>query len=160
MATATSALGSPSTRATLPVAACVVGTALIGVAYVLASTRSAPIVEAWLMVLGVTVLAVGFLALGIRRRGARRGVFRVALAFAAAACLTGFGIALWLPADESATSRLVLGFPIRAALVLYVVGVLPLFILPAIYAFTFDADTLTDADLAKLRAGRPAPTIE
>lgn len=67
--------------------------------------------------------------------------------------ITGFGLALWLPA-ESAGTALWLGLPPRAALVAYIVGILPSLVLPVAYAATFERLTLDDDDLARIRAAR------
>ena len=65
----------------------------------------------------------------------------------------GFLLALLLPPD-TVNGPYWLGLPRRAAVVLYGVGLLPLFVLPLAYAFTFDALTLSDEDLARVRAAR------
>ena len=53
-----------------------------------------------------------------------------------------------------------LGLPPRAAVVLYVIGFLPVLVLPLAYALTFDALTLSEADLARARAARTAPPAQ
>jgi hypothetical protein len=67
--------------------------------------------------------------------------------------LIGFGAALVMPA-ETRDSTLWLGLPPRAAVVLYGIGVLPLFVLPIAYALTFESLTLSDADLERVRNAR------
>jgi hypothetical protein len=106
------------------------------------------------MVAGLAMLAVGCMALGAARAGRRSRLFIAALGLTALAIVAGFGLALALPASEAADSTLLLGFPVRAALVLYLVGVLPLLTLPLVYAATFDLLTLTGADLERVRAAR------
>ena len=44
-----------------------------------------------------------------------------------------------------------LGLPRRAAILIYGIGLLPVFLLPIAYAMTFDRVTLSDADLASFR---------
>jgi len=48
----------------------------------------------------------------------------------------------------------VLGFPLRAAIVIYGVGLVPLVMLPVVYAMTFDEMTLSEDDLARVREVR------
>jgi hypothetical protein len=62
-----------------------------------------------------------------------------------------FGAALLLPPDEGPGAALLLGLPLRTAIVLYGVGIVPLLFLPLAYAASFDADTLTDEDLDRVR---------
>ncbi len=58
----------------------------------------------------------------------------------------------WCSPAEGAGARLLLGLPLRAALVLYGVGLLPIVVLPFAYAVTFDDMTLSEEDLARVRA--------
>ena len=44
-----------------------------------------------------------------------------------------------------------LGLPVRTAIVLYGIGLVPLVFLPFAYAVSFDADTLSAADIARVR---------
>jgi hypothetical protein len=67
----------------------------------------------------------------------------------------GFLCALALPV-EPADAPLVAGLPLRAAIILLGVGVLPLFLLPLVYAATFDAVTLDEGDLERVRQARRA----
>lgn len=94
-------------------------------------------VGAWLMALGLAVLMPATMALGAPRTGRRGRVVRIALWCTFVVLLVSFGAALALPPDDPA-APLVLGFPLRAAIVLYGAGVVPLFALPLVYAWTFD----------------------
>lgn len=124
----------------------------IGVAYASAFTPGgAPAWAAWLMAMGTALLMVATTALGAVRAG-RLGRIWFALAFILVTVGGGFWWALALPAGESADAPLWLGLPHRAAVVLFGVGLLPLFIVPLAYAFTFDERTLSEADLARVRA--------
>lgn len=49
-----------------------------------------------------------------------------------------------------------LGLPRRAAIVLYGAGLLPMFVLPWVYALTFDRWTLRPGDVERVRAARVA----
>ena len=66
-------------------------------------------------------------------------------------CAGAFVVALALPAREGVGGPLLLGLPLRTAIVVYGVGVLPIFVLPFAYALTFDASTLSDDDLRRVR---------
>lgn len=111
----------------------------------------------WLFVAGTDTIVVAFMALGAARPG--RGVGRLALPFALTALVIagGFGALLLLPPADPADPTLWLGLPPRAAIVLYVVGFLPVLVLPLSYALTFEELTLSDADLARVRAARRDP---
>jgi hypothetical protein len=66
-----------------------------------------------------------------------------------------FALALALPEGPGGGTvgePLLLGLPRRAAVVVYGVGLLPVFVLPIVYALTFDAQTLRAEDLERVRA--------
>ena len=92
---------------------------------------------AWLLSIGLAVLMPATMALGAPRRGPRARVVRVALWGTFVVLFGAFAAALALPAAEGPDSRLFLGLPLRAAIVLYGAGVLPLVVLPLVYAWTF-----------------------
>ncbi len=122
------------------------GTAGIAGAYALAFAspgvaRHGPLV----MAIAMPVCLLGALMLGaapIRRSVDRAGeslrttVIAVAATLVLVLVASGFLLALYLP-EETAASRLWLGLPARAAIILYGVGIAPLFILPLVYAATF-----------------------
>jgi hypothetical protein len=93
----------------------------------------------------------GAMALGASRPGRRLG--SLAFVFGAAYLLIagGFSAALLMPAEEP-TARLWLGLPVRAAILIYGIGLLPVVLLPFAYAATFDRVTLSEQDLAEFRA--------
>ena len=66
--------------------------------------------------------------------------------------IIGFGAPLLLPATEGPLSKLWLGLPARAAIVIYGVGLLPIIVLPVAYALTFETQTLSAQDVARVRA--------
>ena len=104
----------------------------------------------WCMVVGLATMVVSMMALGVVRRGQGVGRLALPLAFTFVVIVAGFGAALLLP-DEGAGARILLGLPLRAAIVLYGVGLLPIVVLPFAYAATFDAMTLSEEDLARVR---------
>lgn len=136
----------------IAVLATFLGTAGIAVAYALAFAspgvaRHGPLV----MAIAMPVCLLGALMLGaapIRRSvgraaGSSRTTFiAVAATLVLVLVASGFLFALYLP-QETVASRLWLGLPLRAAIILYGVGIAPLFILPLVYAVTF-AERETD----------------
>lgn len=135
----------------LAVAALFTGTLLIGAAYASAfADGGAPPWGAWCMALGVAVMMVAAMLLGAARPGVRLGGLWAVFALTFALIAGCFAAALLLPPDTAA-SALVLGLPRRAAILLYGVGLLPIFLLPVAYAVTFDRVTLSEADLARVR---------
>jgi hypothetical protein len=108
----------------------------------------------WSMVVGIALLFTGTMALGAARPGRRLGPMVWALAFAFVVLVGCFGAALALPGGEGPGSRLLLGLPLRAALVVYGIGWLPVLVLPVVYARTFRNLTLDESDLERIRAAR------
>lgn len=127
---------------------------LIAAAYVGALVADAvPAWAPWALMIGTSTIMLAMMVLGASRRGA--GIGRLVVPFAAmfAVMVVGFGAALVMPSDV-AGSPLWLGLPRRAAVVLYGVGVLPLFVLPIAYALTFESMTLSEADLERIRKAK------
>lgn len=135
----------------LAIAATMFATCCIAVAYASAFVPGGPRWGAWCMVLGLATMIVALMALGATRRRGRIGRLAIPFAFTFLVIVGCFGSALALPAD-GASARLILGLPVRAALVIYGVGLLPMLVLPLAYALTFDALTLSESDLAQVRA--------
>jgi len=135
-------------------AALVTSTLLIAVAYASAFVVGGAGWGAWCMVAGVAGISVSTIALGAHRHGRRNPIVTVALLATGVSLVAGFSLALLLP-DAGPAEAVVLGFPVRASSVIYLVGVLPLFVLPLVYAWTFDELTLGDEDIERVRrAGR------
>lgn len=140
---------------------------LIAVAYGAAFLPGgAPPWAPFLLAGGTAGTMTGAMALGASRPGRRLG--SLAFVFGAAYLIIagGFTAALLLPA-EAPTARLWLGLPVRAAILIYGIGLLPVVLLPVAYAATFDRVTLSDQDLADFRAriaavrgAEPAPVAE
>ena len=132
-----------------PITALIVATVGIALAYMAAwagiGGRAVPLT----LILCIATMHVAMMALGAGRRDAKvlawpfAGVWLVLVA--------GFAAALALPAESIAQPALFLGLPRRAAIVVYGVGLLPLFALPLAYAWAFDRSTLTESDLIALR---------
>ena len=130
----------------------VVGVVAIAIGYAAAFLRGGPPVWApWLLALGIPVALGAIMILGAARGRAGVGQLKYPFAFVVAVLAIGFCAALALPATESPLSRLWLGLPARAAIVIYGIGLLPIIVLPVAYALTFDTQTLNAEDVARVR---------
>ncbi len=110
-----------------------VGTVALGLAYVLTMAGVDGQFAAWCMVGGIVGLTFGTVSLGALGRAALATRITAALCVAA-----GFGFALLSPFP---TNR-VLGVPLASVVMLVLVGLVPLVVLPAIFAA---ADRSADA---------------
>lgn len=138
----------------LALRALIVGVIGIAIAYATAFF-SEPVARLgpWIMAVLMPITMFAMMVLGAVRAG--RGIGPLAIPFVVVFVLVagGFVFALWLP-PEAVDTPLWLGLPPRAAVILFGVGLLPLFMLPIVYALTFDAFTLNDEDIARVRAAR------
>ena len=128
-------------------------TAVTGAAYACsfgppAAARIAP----WLLAIGANALILSLMALGALRRDRLPRVLAWVFGGLFVLCAGAFLLALALPAREGAGGPMLLGLPLRTAIVIYGVGVLPMFVLPFAYAFTFESLNLTEEDLDRVRA--------
>ena len=89
--------------------------------------------------------------LGAARGRSGVGPLKFPFAFVVAVLIIGFGAALALPATEGPLSKLWLGLPARAAIVIYGIGLLPIIVLPVAYALTFETQTLNAEDVEQVR---------
>jgi hypothetical protein len=128
------------------------GALAISLAYAAAFLPRATPVAPWLMVTGIALLVGSLCLVGTRRRGRSRPLaLRIGLILLALVLLGGFGAALALP-PEGAAAPFLLGLPRRAALLVYGIGILPALFLPLVYALSFGAVVLTEAELNELRS--------
>jgi hypothetical protein len=128
------------------------GTLAIAAAYASAFLPGDPPVWAgWAMGMGIPCCLLSVMVLGAVRGREPIGKLKYAFGFSAVVLTAGFALALGLPANEAAGVPLYLGLPLRAAVVLYGIGLLPIVVLPIAYAMTFDAQTLDPADLERVR---------
>ncbi|MDB4907462.1 MAG: hypothetical protein JWO05_2246 [Gemmatimonadetes bacterium] len=125
----------------------------VGLAYLLAFAAPGLTgsLGAWCMIFGIAGAVVGLMMLGASRDDRSLRPLLLPLAFTFAVLMLGFGMGLVLPA-AGAAERLLFGLPLRAAIIVYGIGLLPILVLPFAYARTFDALTLSDEDLARVRA--------
>lgn len=129
-----------------------VATCAIAVAYTSAfMPGGTPVWAPWLLAFGIPGALGGIMVLGAAR--GQGGVGRLALpfAFVIVTLTVGFCLALGLPANEGPGSTLWLGLPLRAAVVVYGIGLLPVVVLPVAYALTFGTQTLTVEDVERVR---------
>jgi hypothetical protein len=125
----------------------------IAVAYAAAfQAAGAPRWAPWFLAVGIPVALGAIMVLGAARGDRGVGPLSVPFAFVVATLVIGFAAALALPAGEGPLSKLWLGLPTRAAIVIYGVGLLPIFILPIAYALTFETQTLSADDVERVRA--------
>ena len=135
----------------------VAGILMIAVAYVTAFLPGgAPGWATWSYMIGTSTSMLAMMVVGAARGSA--GIGRLVWPFALiyAVLIVGFGAVLLMPAETGAGTALWLGLPPRAAIILYGIGILPLFLLPVAYALTFESMTLGEEDLARLAAIRAA----
>jgi hypothetical protein len=118
-----------------------------------------PAWAAWALGTGSSLVMVASMALGAVRPGQGVGRLKWAFAFVFVVLAGGFAAVMLLPA-EAPGAPLYFGLPLRAAIILIGIGLLPLLVLPVAYALTFDEMTLSEDDLARVRAAalalRPA----
>ena len=134
-------------RLTLTVATCA-----MAVGYASAfSAGGTPAWAPWLLAFGIPGALGGIMVLGAARH--RKGVGSLALpfAFVIITLTVGFCLALGLPANEGPDSTLWLGLPLRAAVVVYGIGLVPVVVLPVAYALTFGTQTLSAEDVERVR---------
>ena len=131
----------------------VVAILLIATAYVAAclSPTAIPSWASWLLAIGASGTILSLMALGAMRRDRLPRSLVLVFVGLFVLCAGAFLLALALPPAEGAGGRLLLGLPLRTAIVLYGVGVLPVAILPFAYALTFESSTLSEDDLRRVR---------
>ena len=142
--------GDRTRRAAL--GALIVGIIAIAVGYAVALLpRGIHAWAPWLLALGIPVALGAIMILGAARGRMGIGPLKYPFAFVVAVLAVGFGTALALPATESSLSKLWLGLPARAAIVIYGIGLLPIIVLPVAYALTFETQTLNAEDVERVR---------
>jgi hypothetical protein len=129
----------------------IVSILLIAGGYLSAFTPGgAPSWAPWLLALGIPGALGSIMALGAARGRAGIGKLKAPFAFVFIVLTAGFCMALGLP-DETAASTLWLGLPLRAAIIIYGIGLMPIVVLPVAYALTFDTQTLSQSDIDRVR---------
>ena len=143
---------SADTTRRAALAALIVGILAIAAGYAAAFLPGGPPSWApWLLALGIPIALGAIMILGAARGQRGIGQLKYPFAFVVMILAIGFCAALALPATESPLSKLWLGLPARAAIVIYGIGLLPIIILPVAYALTFETQTLNADDVARVR---------
>jgi len=115
------------------------------------SRNGTPTWAPWLLAAGIPVALGAIMILGAVRGAGGIGRLKIPFAFVILILAIGFGAALALPASEGPLSRLWLGLPARAAVVIYGVGLLPIIVLPVAYAMTLGPMTHASGDVERVR---------
>jgi len=146
----------------LALGALLLAIAAIAIGYAGAFNKSGtPTWAPWFLALGVPVALGAIMILGAARGNRGIGALTFPFAFVVLVLAAGFAAALALPGADGPLSRLWLGLPARAAIVIYGIGLLPIIILPVAYAMTFEEMTLSSQDLERVRAiGRENELLE
>ncbi len=111
-----------------------------------------PAWAAWTLAIGANGIIMTLMAIGAVRHDRLPRSLAWTFVGLFVLCAGAFVIALALPANEGANGPLLLGLPLRTAIVLYSVGVVPIAVLPLAYALTFESSTLNADDLTRVRA--------
>lgn len=123
----------------------------IAVAYAIAFLPGeAPGWAPWLLLLGTVTSLLSVAALGAASGDG--GIGRLGIAFGLTFILVAGGLAvLLLLPDPEPGSRLTLGLPVGAAVLVYGVGILPLLVIPLAYAWTFNELGFRPGELEAVR---------
>jgi hypothetical protein len=122
---------------------------VIGLGYLSAfMPGGSPRYAAYAFAIATAAVMTAISVLGAARRGRPLGRLKWVFAFAFVVLGGGFCAAL---SRLGASTDLWLGLPRGAAIILYIVGLLPMAVLPLAYALTFEATTMSDDELAELR---------
>lgn len=117
------------------------GALAIGIAYAAAvGAGAAPEWTPWFVAFGGASCAVGLFVVGAAARGPIRPLIGWLLAALCVLIFAAFGAALSMRVPAGATETIVLGLPLRLAIVFYGVGLLPLVVLPVVFAMTIGKD--------------------
>jgi hypothetical protein len=115
------------------------GTIAIAIAYgATILSGSTPDWAPWCVAFGASATSVGLFVLGAASRGPISVAVGWMLVTLFVVLVCSFGVALALPANEGAGGQLILGLPMRLAIVFYGVGFVPLLGLPVAFALTFE----------------------
>jgi hypothetical protein len=129
-----------------------VSTVAIAIAYAVAlTTGGASPLSSWIAAFAIPSSLTAIMILGAVRGDRGIGRLKIPFLFVALILIAGFVAALALPPAENAGSKLVLGLPLRAAIVVYGIGLLPIVVLPVAYALTFETQTLSTEDVERVR---------
>ena len=115
------------------------GTVAIGVAYLAAIVQhSAPAWAPWPLAYGSVATSVGLFVIGSATRGPVPRTIAGLLAALFLVLVVSFGAALAMAPNEGPGGPLMLGLPVRLAIVFYGVGFVPLFVLPLAFGLSYE----------------------
>jgi hypothetical protein len=120
------------------------GCATIAAAYGTTFTPARTTIAPWLMAMGLALASSASVALGALRGKRTPRVLWWTVVFVAVELAGGFGFVLFGLQADPRTSPVVLGLPIHTAVLVYGVGLVPMVLLPLVYALTFDTSTTPD----------------
>ncbi|HZJ00712.1 MAG TPA: hypothetical protein VFD22_08625 [Gemmatimonadaceae bacterium] len=130
----------------------IVATTAIAIGYASAFARGgAPAWAPWLLAIGIPAALGAIMALGAARGARGLGSLKLPFAFVFVVLAMGFCLALAIPVTAGKHEAILLGLPLRAAIIVYGIGLLPIVVLPVAYAITFDTQTLNEDDVARVR---------
>ena len=135
----------------------VAGLLLVAAGYVVVLLDTAVAFGPWGLALGSAAVLTALLRISARRAGSAPRAGRIPRAMHVAtlvvfgATVAGFGVALVSP-PATADGPLLLGLPRITAILLLLVGLVPLVVLPVVYASAFERDILSADDLERVRA--------
>lgn len=136
----------------------VTGLLAIAAAYLLLGAAVAGLLPSLLMIYGVGATLAGPLLLASPRRRPRSALVLAAVTVFLVV-IVGFVLVLFSP-DDQATEATVLGLPLRAAIVLLGIGLVPALVLPWAYARAVSRDKLDPESIRTFVAEcREAPAI-
>ena len=104
----------------------------------------------WLLAIGIPTALGAIMALGAARSDRGLGALKLPFLFVVLILALGFCFALGLPATEAKGVALFLGLPLRAAIIIYGIGLIPIVVLPVAYAVTFETQTLSEEDMVRV----------
>ncbi len=135
--------------ASVPVAGLVLGALLVLLSYV-SAWFGAPTWGTWSMISGSALCMSAAIAMGAANSHIRPARVALVAAFLLVVIVAGFGIPMYFPAVTVETP-LVLGLPLPVAIEVYGVGLLPVVVLPILFALEFKSDGLDEAALVALK---------
>ena len=104
----------------------------------------------WSMIVGAALCMSAATAMGAANSHVRPARVLVAASVVFTVIVVGFGAPFFLPA-VSPGAALFLGLPLPVAIEVYGVGLLPILVLPVLFAADFNADGLDEIALAELK---------
>ena len=123
---------------------------VIGAGYASAFREGgAPRFMTYAFAIATAAVMTAIIVLGAARKGKRLGVLGWVFSFTFVVLAVGFSVAL--NQTTVTTDKLYLGLPAGAAVILYIVGLLPMAVLPIAYALTFEKTTFDEQELEELR---------